>query len=308
MQRKTIASGVIIVLSAVLVGTWSLMGATPEATKGSGIKSPPTTPSPLHPFRRFEPFDFLRQQPSTPQKAIWKLKISPAPKVSTDRTYSDLEQAAQNGNAEAAYSLFRLLQTCRFVVSRPGAVAKYLPEFDETWCEQVPEANLDYLRWLRTAVTAGYVPAVMAAYRENVGDICQNESNAAQPVPCPALDDSVQAAIKAGSINALVAFGTRQIWADSSDASLTAYAYVYAASQALKLSGSQGTDADDPESSSSASLLKSESEQYNKWMGQLGSKLDTSQIEQAKNMGNTVLASMTSCCQLFPRTLPPNLQ
>lgn len=253
----------------------------------------------------------VKMPPSNQLLQIKKLQISSVVRPTTSESYANLEKSARSGNGQSAYVLFRLFQTCKSLMSRPKLVTAQAADFDATWCEQVQSTNFDYMSWLRSAIKDGYVPAALAAYREDLPDVCQSGANGAAATTqtvfssCELLDHALQAAIKEGSLNAVVAVGARAVWNGPPDeATMTSYAYIYAASEGLKTSAARDIDVDNADSGSYQSLLDSESAKYDKWMNQLSANLTPTQLGQAQKMGLSVLSGMSSCCQLYPRDLP----
>jgi hypothetical protein len=142
----------------------------------------------------------------------------------------------------------------------------------------------------------------LAAYREDLPDVCQSGSNGPPPTTqtaftsCDLVNRALQAAIKQGSLNAVVAVGTRALWngPPGGDTNMTSYAYIYAAAEGLKTSAARDLDVDDADDDSYQSLLDSEGAKYNQWMTQLGANLTPTQIDQAQKMGVDILSSMSS--------------
>lgn len=310
VRRKVILWGAVVTLCAALIAFSLLRGPRPKYDGPRGGASSPQATA-----RRATHGIVLTgirvKSPPIQGVRITSLKIDAVTRPTTAESYADLVKSAHNGDGKSAYVLFRLLRTCSSLAASPKALAKRRPTFDETWCEQVPNSNFDYVSWLRGAIRDGSIPATLAAYREDVPNVCESGANSTGPVTqvvpgaCPLVTNAINAAVKAGSLNAVVAVGAREVWSGTPDATETSYAYIYAAAQGLKMSAAQGIDVDDAESASYQSLLESESTKYSKWMDQLSTKLDAPQLAQAQKMGNTILLGMSSCCQLFPRELPP---
>lgn len=243
---------------------------------------------------------------------VRRLKILAVLEPTSTRSYSDLKAAATAGDPTAAYSLFRQLQACRRVLSRSASASKPTPSFDPTWCEQVPADELDYRIWLRKAIEGHDIPATLAAYREDVASVCDApdsenlESTSSEPpsasAPCPLLDESMQAAVKAGSLNAMVALGARSVWNESPDAYVNAYAYISAADAGLRVAQEQGAEQAEG-SGSSARLIASEQAEYAKWLTRLSPKLNSEQLARAQSLSEQIISNTSDCCQLFPREL-----
>src|SRR5262249_8550444 len=146
-------------------------------------------------------------------------------------------------------------------------------------------------------------PAVLAAYREDVPDVCAEERSKMDPnTPfptlsgwCSLLDNALQTAVAGGNLNAMIALGVHMMWGQGAADGVNSYAYIYAAAQGLEVSAGQGVQTTLADGDYQT-FLQSERSKYQEWLAALGKRLSSDQLEKARSQADEILSGTSSCC------------
>jgi hypothetical protein len=229
-------------------------------------------------------------------------KVIAAPKSNPMQSFDQLVKGASDDHGETAFALYRLLRVCKAKLFGTSSDVRPDSDFDASRCEQITDSRMDFMSWLRRSRDMGYLPAIAEfAYLPRNEIALPNATAQERAEDRKKMDVALRAAVKAGSVDAMLLLGTSYFIdrPDQQSDRVTGYAYILAASQGL----SEGTkEVTNPnwEIPSASQIVK----QRHLWLEGMATSaaygLSKEQLDRAVVLKDSIIAS-SECCVLIER-------